>query len=464
MNIYIPEYVNKIIYILESNGYEAYLVGGCVRDNIIGKKPYDYDVATNATPKELETIFRDYKIVDIGKKFGTITIVMKEGQVEVTTFRIEDKYIKGRKPMDVKYISNLTEDLKRRDFTVNAIAYNPKVGFIDPFGGINDLKLRTIRCVGDPNERLKEDYLRILRAVRFATQLGFTIDVQTANACAKFSSKLKDISKERIRDEFIKILLSDKPSYGIRLMKDLGILQVILPEMIPAIGFDQRNPHHDLTVFEHTLEVLDNAPKVLEVRVAALFHDIGKPYTFKLDENGIGHFYGHEKTSVEITKEVLTRLHFSNEVIKNSLVLINEHMNYSKDLNKKYVKRQLQRIGYDNLNNLIDLQIADKLSKKGDKDLSYFEEKRRILREIVEEPYLRNHLNVNGDDLKALGIEEGPLLGEILDYLLEVVIENPKKNNKSDLLEIVKRKYLKNWFKWRRLIWGNYLVLMESGV
>lgn len=443
MNIYIPEYVNKIIYILESSGYEAYLVGGCVRDNIIGKKPYDYDVATNATPKEIETIFRDFKIVDIGKKFGTITVVMKEGQVEVTTFRSEDKYIKGRKPMDVKYISNLIEDLKRRDFTINAIAYNPKVGFIDPFNGINDLKLRTIRCVGDPNERLREDYLRILRAVRFATQLGFTIDVQTANACAKFSSKLKDISKERIRDEFIKILLSDKPSYGIRLMKDLGILQVILPEMIPAIGFDQRNPHHDLTVFEHTLEVLDNAPKVLEVRLAALFHDIGKPYTFKLDENGIGHFYGHEKISVDITKEVLTRLHFSNDLIKNSLVLINDHMNYSKDLNKKYVKRQLQRIGYDNLNNLIDLQIADKLSKKGDKDLSYFEEKRRILREIVEEPYLRNHLTINGDDLKALGIQEGPLLGEILDYLLEVVIENPKKNNRTDLLEIVKRKYLK---------------------
>jgi uncharacterized domain HDIG len=364
MDIYIPEYVNKILYMLESNGYQAYLVGGCVRDHLIGKKPSDYDVATNATPEDIERIFSDFKIVDIGKKFGTITIVMEEAQVEVTTFRSEDKYIKGRKPENVKYISNLTEDLKRRDFTINAIAYNPKVGFIDPFGGMSDLKLRTIRCVGDPNERLKEDYLRILRAVRFATQLEFTIDVQTANACAKFSSKLKDISKERIRDEFIKILLSDKPSYGIRLMKDLGILQVILPEMIPAIGFDQRNPHHDLTVFEHTLEVLDNTPKVLEVRVAALFHDIGKPYTFKLDENGIGHFYGHEKISTEIAKEVLTRLNFSNELIKNSLVLINEHMNYAKYLNKKYVKRQLQRIGYKNFNNLIDLQIADKLSKK----------------------------------------------------------------------------------------------------
>jgi len=443
MDIYIPEYVNKILYMLESNGYQAYLVGGCVRDHLIGKKPSDYDVATNATPEDIERIFSDFKIVDIGKKFGTITIVMEEGQVEVTTFRSEDKYIKGRKPENVKYISNLTEDLKRRDFTINAIAYNPKVGFIDPFGGMSDLKLRTIRCVGDPNERLKEDYLRILRAVRFATQLEFTIDVQTANACAKFSSKLKDISKERIRDEFIKILLSDKPSYGIRLMKDLGILQVILPEMIPAIGFDQRNPHHDLTVFEHTLEVLDNTPKVLEVRVAALFHDIGKPYTFKLDENGIGHFYGHEKISTEIAKEVLTRLNFSNELIKNSLVLINEHMNYAKYLNKKYVKRQLQRIGYKNFNNLIDLQIADKLSKKGDKDLSYFEEKRRILREIEDEPYSRSHLAVNGDDLKALGIQEGPLIGEVLDYLLEVVIENPKKNNRSDLIEIVKSKYLK---------------------
>ncbi|TJX67571.1 CCA tRNA nucleotidyltransferase [Soehngenia saccharolytica] len=443
MNIYIPEYVNKILYMLESNGYQAYLVGGCVRDHLIGKKPSDYDVATNATPEEIEKIFSSFKIVDIGKRFGTITVVMEEGQVEVTTFRAEEQYIKGRKPSDVKYISSLIEDLKRRDFTINAIAYNPKTGIIDPFDGVNDLRLKTIRCVGDPNERLKEDYLRILRAVRFATQLGFTIDVRTANACAKFSSKLKDISKERIRDEFIKILLSDKPSYGIRLMKDLGILQVILPEMIPAIGFDQRNPHHDLTVFGHTLEVLDNSPKVLEVRLAALFHDIGKPYTFEVDENGIGHFYGHEKISAEIAKEVLTRLNFSNELIKNTLVLISGHMNYAKELNKKYVKKQLQKIGYENFNNLIELQIADKLSKKGDKDLSYFDAKRRILREIEDEPYSRTHLAINGDDLKALGIVEGPLIGEILDYLLEIVIENPKKNNKGELLDIVKKKYLK---------------------
>ncbi len=443
MNIYIPEYVNKILYMLEQNGYEAYLVGGCVRDHLINKIPSDYDVATNATPEEIEKIFSSFKIVDIGKRFGTITVVMEEGQVEVTTFRAEEQYIKGRKPSDVKYISSLIEDLKRRDFTINAIAYNPKTGIIDPFDGVNDLKLKTIRCVGDPNERLKEDYLRILRAVRFATQLGFIIDVRTANACAKFSSKLKDISKERIRDEFIKILLSYKPSYGIRLMWDLGILQVIVPEIIPAIGFDQRNPHHDLTVFEHTLEVLDNTPKVLEVRLAALFHDIGKPYTFKLDENGIGHFYGHEKISTEIAKEVLTRLNFSNELIKNTLVLISGHMNYAKELNKKYVKKQLQKIGYENFNNLIELQIADKLSKKGDKDLSYFDAKRRMLREIEDEPYSRTHLAINGDDLKALGIVEGPLIGEILDYLLDIVIENPKKNNKADLLDIVKKKYLK---------------------
>lgn len=443
MNIYIPEYVNKILYMLESNGYQAYLVGGCVRDHLINKIPSDYDVATNATPEEIEKIFSSFKIVDIGKRFGTITVVMEEGQVEVTTFRAEEQYIKGRKPSDVKYISSLIEDLKRRDFTINAIAYNPKTGIIDPFDGVNDLRLKTIRCVGDPNERLKEDYLRILRAVRFATQLGFTIDVRTANACAKFSSKLKDISKERIRDEIIKILLSDKPSYGIRLMRDFGILQVIVPEIIPAIGFDQRNPHHDLTVFGHTLEVLDNSPKVLEVRLAALFHDIGKPYTFEVDENGIGHFYGHEKISAEIAKEVLTRLNFSNELIKNTLVLISGHMNYAKELNKKYVKKQLQKIGYENFNNLIELQIADKLSKKGDKDLSYFDAKRRILREIEDEPYSRTHLAINGDDLKALGIVEGPLIGEILDYLLEIVIENPKKNNKGELLDIVKKKYLK---------------------
>ncbi|MBC7088493.1 MAG: CCA tRNA nucleotidyltransferase [Tissierellales bacterium] len=444
MDIYIPDYIKKIIYILEKNGYEAYLVGGCVRDHLIGKEPSDYDIATNATPEKIEKIFKDFKLIDIGRKFGTMKIIMDEGEVEVTTFRSEDIYIKGRKPKDVKYISNLYEDLRRRDFTINAIAFNPRIGFVDPFYGMNDIKLKLIRCVGDPNDRLNEDYLRILRAVRFATQLRFTIEVQTANACAKLASQLKLISKERIRDELVKIILSDEPSYGIRLMKDLGILQVIIPEIIPAIGFDQRNPHHYLNVFEHTLEVLDNTPKILEVRLAALFHDIGKPYTFKLDENGIGHFYGHEKVSAEIAKDVLTRLNFSNELVKNTLVLISAHMNYAKDLDKKYVKKQLQKIGYENFNNLIELQIADKLSKKGDKDLSYFDTKRRILKEIEDEPYSRTHLAINGEDLIALGIAEGPLIGEILDYLLEIVIENPKKNNKTDLIDIVKNKYLNN--------------------
>ena len=443
MYINIPDYVEDIIDRLIDHGFEAYIVGGSVRDSVMGKIPSDYDVTTSASPDEIENVFEGYKTFSPGREFGTIVVVSKEGNTEITTYRVEGKYSDGRRPDFVEFTSSLKEDLKRRDFTINAMTYNHKEGLIDPFDGVKDIKDGLIRCVGNPYIRLNEDYLRILRAVRFATQLDFLIDIETSNACMELSSKLDLVSIERIRDEFFKIILSNKPSNGILLMRSLGLLKEIIPELIPAIGFDQRNPHHDRSVFQHTLLVLDNTPPVLHLRLAALLHDIGKPYTFTIDPDGIGHFYGHDKESVKIGKEFLIRIRCSTKLIEETLNLVKEHMNHSPKMKTKAIKRQLQRIGEDNMRNLISLQIADRLSKNGRKDIEYLLEKKRQVDEIIDnnEPYKKAHLAINGNDLKEIGYKEGKIIGKILEYLLNYVLDNPQGNNKEELLKIVNKLY-----------------------
>ncbi len=439
MRITIPEYVNRIIDALNSSGHEAFLVGGCVRDSILGKVPADYDIATSADPAQIESVFRDWRTFEPGRIFGTISVAQEEGIVEVTAFRKDIGYSDGRRPDRVEFTTNLTEDLKRRDFTINAMAYSHSTGIIDPFGGNKDIDMRLIRCVGDPMERLSEDYLRILRAVRFATQLNFSIEISTAGACTKLSAGLNKVSVERIREELFKILLSDKPSEGLLMMRSLGILKEVIPELIPAIGFDQRNPHHDRSVFQHTLTVLDNTPPVLHLRLAALLHDIGKPYTFSVDEYGVGHFYGHDKMSVKIGKEFMQRLKCSTELMEKTLNLVKEHMVHHPDLRKKGLKRQLQRVGSENIYHLIDLQIADKLSKKGKKDITKLLEKKKVIGEILEagEPFKKGHLAVNGNDLKAAGYKEGKIIGKLLEYLLNCVLEKPELNTREHLMKIV---------------------------
>lgn len=443
MKILIPDYVNIIIDKLKNNGFKSYLVGGCVRDTLLDRQPNDYDITSSATPKEIIKLFSEFKIVEVGKEFGTIIVIQNEGSVEVTTFRRDNLYKDGRRPSSVVFTEDLIQDLRRRDFTINSMAYNEREGLIDPFNGLKDLKKNLIRTVGNPIERLNEDYLRILRAVRFACQLDFLIDIETSKACSQLSSNLAKVSTERIRDELFKILLSNKPSRGFLLMREMGLLKQVIPELMPAIGFDQRNPHHDRSVFQHTLKVMDNTPKVLNVRLAALLHDIGKPYTFSVDNKGIGHFYGHDKASVEIGREILLRLNCSTELIETTLNLIKEHMIHYPDLKKKGLKRQLQRIGENQIENLIDLQIADRLSKKGTKDISNLEAKRRAVRSILEakEPFSRKHLAINGEDLIALGFKEGKIIGEILNFLLNCVIEDSSLNTKKKLIKIVEKNY-----------------------
>lgn len=445
----IPDYVEIIMDRLGKSGYEAYIVGGSVRDMLLGNKPKDYDIATNAYPEEIEYIFSDYKTIDVGKKFGTILISQEEGDVEVTTFRKEGSYIDGRRPEWVSFYSNIEDDLSRRDFTINAIAYNKYKGIIDPYNGRKDLDRKIIRTVGESEERFNEDYLRILRAVRFASQLKFTIDEPTFSAGIKCSPNIEKVSVERISSEFFKILLSETPSYGIRLLENIGVLKIILPEIIPSIGFKQNNPHHEMDVYNHILCVLDNTPPIIQIRLAALFHDIGKPYTLAIDEEGIGHFYGHDKIGADMSKEVLKRLKASNELIEKVFNLVKDHMNHHVDFKEKGLKKLIRRLGEKEVFHLIDLQIADIKCSNKEATINHIIERRNRIDEILEkdEAYEINHMNINGKDLLDLGFEQGPIIGEILEYLLEKVIEKPELNDKEILKRIALDKYSSNFAK-----------------
>lgn len=446
MEFVIPSYVEKILLRLENSGFEAYIVGGCIRDMLLGKRPKDFDVTTDAQPSQLEEVFSDFKTINIGKEFGTIIVCQDEGNVEITTFRQEGRYLDGRRPEWVSFSKDIKDDLSRRDFTINAMAYNEKTGVIDPYGGRKDLKDRIIRTVGKPDKRFNEDYLRILRAVRFATVLKFHIDESTFQAGKKYSKKILNVSMERIWQEFFKILLADTPSIGIRLMEKMGLLEAILPELVPTIGFNQRNPHHQMDVYNHILCVLDNTPPVIQTRLAALFHDIGKPHTLTIDEKGIGHFFGHDKVGAEISKKVLERFKTSNELKNKVYILVKEHMNHHAKFKEKGLKRLIRRVGEKEIFNLIELQIADIKCSNQDANFDPIVQRRKRIKEILEknEAYEINQMAINGKDLLDLGMEEGPIIGEVLEYLLEEVMEKPKLNEKESLkrlaLDYVKRK------------------------
>ena len=449
MTLDIPDYVELIIEKLERKGYEAYLVGGSVRDMILRKTPTDYDIATSAFPDEIESVFSNFKTIDIGKKFGTIIVSQEKGDVEITTFRKEGKYLDGRRPEWVSFFSDVKDDLSRRDFTINAIAYNKTKGILDPFEGREDLKRRIIKTVGNPEERFNEDYLRILRAARFASQLEFTIDESTFQAGKQYSSHIKKVSMERIFNEVYKLLLNQIPSYGIRILEKMGVLKVILPEIIPAIGFKQYNPHHEMDVYNHILCVLDNTPSVIQIRLAALFHDIGKPYTLTMDEEGIGHFYGHDKLGAEISKEVLKRFKASNNLIEEVYNLVKEHMNHHANFKDKGLKRLIRRLGEEEVFHLIELQIADIKCSNKEANVDHIIERRNRIKEILEkdEAYKIEQMHIDGKDLIKLGFEQGPIIGEILEFLLDKIIEEPELNDRGILKNIVLDKYSSNLAK-----------------
>ena len=450
----IPDDVQTIINKFNSNGYKAYAVGGCVRDCILGLTPKDWDITTNAVPDDVKKIFNngagtglnDSYTIDTGLKHGTVTVRLNSTNYEVTTFRTESTYSDNRHPDKVFFTENVEDDLSRRDFTINAIAYSPTDGLVDPFGGISDIKNKVIRCVGEPNLRLQEDALRMLRSVRFSATLGFDIDKATLAALSFNKSLIKNISQERIFDELNKLISSPDP-YKINVLHDSGILEIILPEFDYCYGVEQNNPHHIYDVAEHTLHVVANIgsrfptdPKNIKIlKWAALFHDCGKPES-KSVKNGIDHFKGHAKISADIANTAMKRLKFDNFTANEVKKIILFHSD-QREPTPLIVRNYLRQMSPDSLKNLIELKKADSLSKSPD-TVNLSIKKIELFEDILEDTLKKGHcyslsmLAVNGSELIASGFDPGKKIGIVLNYLLDEVIKNPNLNTKDSLIEL----------------------------
>ena len=372
----------EVLKRLEDKGYESYLVGGYIRDKLMGRTSSDIDIATKARPSEIKEVFKDYNTIDVGKVFGTIKLITDGGEYEITTFRTDLSYKDKRRPEAVNFSETIEEDLKRRDFTINAMAYrNGKL--FDPFGGQNDLLKKVIRAVGNPYERIGEDYLRALRAVRFAANFGFIIEDNLKEAIRKNLKNLEYISVERQAAEINKILVGNDPARGIRLLDEMGLLGKIFPEVKDMVGFNQHSPHHYLDCFEHSLKVLEETPTDLTTRLAALFHDTGKPATFFLDDNGNGRFFSHQKISRAFAERRLKYLKYPKKTMEDVGNLIGRHMDSSNIYTEKTVARLLRKLGEDNLRRLFNLQAADILATVHT-DISNIENARKLLKEILD--------------------------------------------------------------------------------
>lgn len=445
MNINIPDKVKFIIDTFYENNYEAFMVGGCIRDSLLLKDPKDYDIATSATPTITESLFD--KTIPTGIKHGTITVLIDKDPFEVTTYRVEGKYKDNRRPDEISFVTDIKDDLSRRDFTINAFAYNSREGLKDYFNGLEDLKNRIIRTVGNSDKRFNEDALRIMRAIRFSAQLNFEIEENTLNAIKKNKELLKNISAERIRDELCKILISDNPRKGLILLRDCGVLNIIIPELIPLIGFNQRNKYHHEDVFKHTLSVVENTPNNLILRLSALFHDIGKPDFFFIDDDGNGRFFEHNNISEEITEKILTRLHFDNKTIKTVCILIKEHMNVLDNPSNVAIKRLINRVSVDNIHLLYSLQEADikslKIPDEALSKLNIMKDKTKLILES-KAPMSTKDLAIDGGTLiSELSLVPGKIIGDTLNHILQLVLDDPDLNNKDILLREAKE-YLKN--------------------
>lgn len=389
-------------------------------------------------PDEILEVFKDYKTIDIGKKFGTIKVIYGDFEYEITTMRKESSYNDKRHPDKVDFTKDIVEDLKRRDFTINAMAKR-KDEIIDPFDGQADLKKKTIRAVGDPVARINEDLLRSLRAVRFATSLDFQIEENLKKAIKNKASSINEISKERIREEINKILLSNKPSRGIRLLDELGLLEFIFPEVFRTKGFNQHSTFHKDDVYNHSLNVLDKTKANLNIRMAALYHDVGKIDTFFLDENGEGRFFGHQKVSENSLRERLKILKYSNKFIEDTTILVRRHMDNTNTYTKKSVRKLLRNLGEESLLNLFDLQKADVLSTTFS-DASNIDLGLKILEEVKNDeiPKNRSEIAINGKDLILLGYTEGKDLGNKLKEIENLIYDEKLKNNKDDIIKYIK--------------------------
>jgi poly(A) polymerase/tRNA nucleotidyltransferase (CCA-adding enzyme) len=432
-----PKGALYVIEVLKNSGHRAYFVGGCVRDLLLRRRPAEFDITTDATPLVIQKLFK--KVIPTGIEFGTVTVVLDEGSYEVTTFRSDERYLDGRHPEKVTFTKSLEEDLSRRDFTINAMAYDPfSDEFVDIFSGRTDLRAKTVRTVGDPVDRFREDGLRPVRACRFAAKLNFKIEEKTLRAIGEALDRVKMVAPERIHDEIAKMLAAKKPSIGFEYMRVSGLLKLIMPELVVCFGVSQPEPFHKFDVYWHSLHSCDALPKDnYPLRLAGLLHDISKP-ACKVGTT----FYEHDTKGAEVAGEILKRLRFSNSDIDYVKNLIKNHMfNYTKEWSDSAVRRFMRRVGVSSLDDLFLLRVADiKAMEREVPEYGLDELRKRIARIIEEENALHvKDLKVSGEDvMKILGIGPGPRVGAVLNSLLEKVLDDPSLNARESLLKLIK--------------------------
>lgn len=444
LKISIPENVNSLISKLNNSGFEAYVVGGCVRDSLLGIEPNDWDITTSAKPDEIKSLFSDYQLIEVGEKHGTITVVIDYTPYEITTYRLDGAYSDNRRPDSVSFTSSLEEDLSRRDFTVNAMAYNDDNGLVDPFNGEIDLQYKALRCVGDPDKRFNEDALRILRALRFASTYNLSIEGTTSNSIVRNRLLLNNISAERIQNEFSKMLCGDNINFILRRYKD--VISVFIPEIVATFECEQNTPHHNKNVWRHTTAAVSNIESNLTLRMTMFMHDIGKPLALKTDSSGRDHFKGHNHFSAVLAKNALERLKYPAKFIDDVVTLVEYHDVRFSD-NKKKIKHVLNNIGIVNFERLLKVQKADILSQskyKREIKLQNLNLACDTYKSIIDnkECYSLKSLEINGSDLIHLGITEGKIIGDILERLLDGVIDGTFENDnvylKKEAFEIYK--------------------------
>lgn len=435
MTMDMPKNVDIAINLLQSAGFEAYAVGGCVRDSLLGKTPNDWDITTSAKPEDMKSVFADFHCIDTGIKHGTVTVVIDGEPLEITTFRLDGEYEDNRHPKSVTFTSNLGADLGRRDFTVNAMAYSKKTGTVDLFGGQNDLKNKIIRCVGDPDRRFNEDALRILRALRFASALDFEIEEKTAQSLLKNRALLGNISEERIAKELLKLVCGKGAK---RILTDFApVLFEILPELQPMYKNSHDNPHHCYDIYEHTLIAVESIDPEPTLRFAMLLHDCGKPAVKKFDENGVAHFYGHQRISAEISAQILARLKVSNKFRDEILFLVSNHDRWELYENTEKMPRYLSKFGLDGVLKLLKVMRADVLAQSPEYRyrLDQIADAEEIAKNLAaQKPCLSlSELQINGRTLMDIGIPQGRKLGAVLAQLLDEVIDGVTKNTQEAL-------------------------------
>lgn len=435
MTMDMPKNVDTAINLLQSAGFEAYAVGGCVRDSLLGKTPNDWDITTSAKPEDMKSVFINFHCIDTGIKHGTVTVVIDGEPLEITTFRLDGEYEDNRHPKSVTFTSNLGADLGRRDFTVNAMAYSKMTGTVDLFGGQKDLKNKIIRCVGDPDRRFNEDALRILRALRFASALDFEIEEKTAQSLLKNRALLGNISEERIAKELLKLVCGKGAK---RILTDFApVLFEILPELQPMYKNSHDNPHHCYDIYEHTLIAVESIDPEPTLRFAMLLHDCGKPAVKKFDENGVAHFYGHQRISAEISAQILARLKVSNKFRDEILFLVSNHDRWELYENTEKMPRYLSKFGLDGVLKLLKVMRADVLAQSPEYRyrLDQIADAEEIAKNLAaQKPCLSlSELQINGRTLMDIGIPQGRKLGAVLAQLLDEVIDGVTKNTQEAL-------------------------------